>query len=51
MSESDEIERLRACIIVDRALIQAIPEELPLLTLEAINANVTFKFEHFTVRT
>jgi hypothetical protein len=51
MSDKDEIEKLRACITVDRAIIQAMLEELPVSILEALNANITFKLEHFTVRT
>jgi hypothetical protein len=51
VSNQAEIERLRASVIVNGALIQALLEELPLTVLEAIGKNIEFKFEHFTVRT
>ena len=51
MSDQAEVERLRASVIVNGALIQALLEELPLPILEAIGKNIEFKFEHFTVRT
>jgi hypothetical protein len=51
VTEKKEIELLRACVIVDRVLFQAVPEELPVGVLEAIKRNVAVKFEAFTVRT
>lgn len=50
MTDKDEIERLRACLIVNGAIIQAILEELPISILESLTANIAFKLEQFTVR-
>ena len=51
MNQDDDIERLRASLIVLQALQQAMLEELPPDILKSIERNISFKFEHFTVRT
>ncbi|WP_428414419.1 hypothetical protein [Methylibium sp.] len=50
MEIESEIERLRAALIVDRAVIQSMLDAWPAANLPLLAANVEGKLEQFTVR-
>jgi len=51
MTLEDEIERLRAAVIVDSVLLESMLESMPRAMQTDFAQRVRFKLEHFTART